>query len=604
MDGDVRLGDLGATATLFDLRGRAIEVDISSPQALTSPHRILYWSHRLSNAVARQEGTEPDQYIADGEHPLLLVGAPGAKALLLETRARRFTVEWYTRCVASTPLSQQARQDLEELISSEDSQHSDQDFTPDSHDTMLVNSSSSNSPPSSPTPGGGRPLPRQAALRSLDTLRTLPLQSSSPSSASSDFTFLGSDDAPVVEDSSEEESESDDDEEILSSETWRGEEGYSPGNLRHLAQRLRSNRTCRCAGVRQITISCPTRIEAQNIHRALSRPHLAGEVDPEAILPGDPHTMTVRQYVAARHPRTIPAQGLFNTNIRIKMIRFPTEIQHDDGRNAAPAPIQPWWFGLWTGDGTHDSTVVSCSTQDLPVIRGKIQQIVGGLNAARRAGTAPLHLWQYENRQSNVLNAHASVWQLAITSTVPGVSLNRWNPFRATMQQLDVLNNNKRHGIPPAFRNARKEDRAALLAGLIDSDGSTTNNRTAYRLTQSLGHRLIVEHAREVALGLGIAVSALNFKRSPHPLNPAILLEQVEIKMYGPNLALLQPYVVIERKRLRPVWINTEMRVLRIEEVEGDGPIMGRQIRLQGHEATTVQLREGYVVYADTARAE
>lgn len=104
-----------------------------------------------------------------------------------------------------------------------------------------------------------------------------------------------------------------------------------------------------------------------------------------------------------------------------------------------------------------------------------------------------------------------------------------------------------------------------------------------------------------MALGLGIAVSPIATAWSRHPLDPAILLEQVEIKMYGSNLAVLQPYFVLERKRLRPVWNNTEMR---IEEVERDGPIMGRQIRLQGHEVTTVQLSEGYVVYADTPEAE
>lgn len=200
--------------------------------------------------------------------------------------------------------------------------------------------------------------------------------------------------------------------------------------------------------------------------------------------------MTVREYVAARQARITPGQGLFNTNMRIKMLRFPFEAQHDEAHSAAPAPIQPWWFGFWTGDGTHDSTVVSCSAEDLaedlPVIRGRIQQIVNGFNATRPDGTAPLHMWQYENRQVNVLDAHDSVWQLAITSTVPDVSINRWNPFRTTMQRLDVRNNNKRNGIPAAFRNARKEDRAAVLAGLLDSYGSTTNNRTAYRLTQSL----------------------------------------------------------------------------------------------------------------------
>lgn len=48
-----------------------------------------------------------------------------------------------------------------------------------------------------------------------------------------------------------------------------------------------------------------------------------------------------------------------------------------------------------------------------------------------------------------------------------------------------------------------------------------------------------------------------------------------------------------------PIDADSGHRALRLEEAEG--PVMGRRIRLPGQEITTIQLREGYVVYADAA---
>lgn len=54
---------------------------------------------------------------------------------------------------------------------------------------------------------------------------------------------------------------------------------------------------------------------------------------------------------------------------------------------------------------------------------------------------------------------------------------------------------------------------------------------------------------------------------------------------------------------LRPTWKDSELRAIRVERHQGDGPVMDRRIRFEGYEAITIQLSEGYIVYADTARA-
>lgn len=52
---------------------------------------------------------------------------------------------------------------------------------------------------------------------------------------------------------------------------------------------------------------------------------------------------------------------------------------------------------------------------------------------------------------------------------------------------------------------------------------------------------------------------------------------------------------------MTPSWIDSELRALLIEEAAG--PVMGRRITLPGHEITTIQLREDYIVDSSSSSA-
>jgi hypothetical protein len=77
--------------------------------------------------------------------------------------------------------------------------------------------------------------------------------------------------------------------------------------------------------------------------------------------------------------------------------------------------------------------------------------------------------------------------------------------------------------------------------------------------------------------------------------------EQLVFGTFDPRLAVLQPHIALARKRVNPSWLDSEQRALLVEEAAGT--VMGSRIALPGHEITTLQLREGYVVYADAPAA-
>lgn len=72
------------------------------------------------------------------------------------------------------------------------------------------------------------------------------------------------------------------------------------------------------------------------------------------------------------------------------------------------------------------------------------------------------------------------------------------------------------------------------------------------------------------------------------------MLESIHLQLHRPNLAKLQPYLTLERKKLRPSWIDAGMRSIGVEQL--NRAQRGHQIRVRGREGSCVQLAEGYVV--------
>lgn len=114
-----------------------------------------------------------------------------------------------------------------------------------------------------------------------------------------------------------------------------------------------------------------------------------------------------------------------------------------------PLSIDPYFFGLWLGDG--HSNVTSVTTGD--------KEIADYVYAY--ADSLGLHV-RTEAQKGNCEILHLGSTRLAGD-----------NSLRNALKRYRVLNN--KH-IPLAYKTASRSDRLALLAGLVDSDGHQSEN--------------------------------------------------------------------------------------------------------------------------------
>jgi len=126
-------------------------------------------------------------------------------------------------------------------------------------------------------------------------------------------------------------------------------------------------------------------------------------------------------------------------------------------------PVDPWFVGVWYGDGTKDLITVSVTTED--------HEISDGLAAV--AANWGLHL-----RCNRKPGNSAAAYALAGTRSQAGSS---GNPLIRVMRQIygDGL------ALPRAYTHGTRKTRLEFLAGLIDSDGFKHGDRVCEVLTKN-----------------------------------------------------------------------------------------------------------------------
>lgn len=141
-----------------------------------------------------------------------------------------------------------------------------------------------------------------------------------------------------------------------------------------------------------------------------------------------------------------------------------------------PLPVDPYFLGLWLGDGnSKDATITSGDPE-----------IVEWLEA---------HAARLGMRLSSSPNSPNS----RIYRTIPHVRPGRGgSPLLRALRSIGVLHN--KH-IPHAYKTASREDRLALLAGVIDTDGYYCGK--GFQLT--LGNEALLDAVIFVARSLGFS---------------------------------------------------------------------------------------------------
>ncbi|KAK9483519.1 hypothetical protein V1527DRAFT_491754 [Lipomyces starkeyi] len=295
--------------------------------------------------------------------------------------------------------------------------------------------------------------------------------------------------------------------------------------------------------------SSMTEKQAQLVLKLLQSDDHHHLVDPLIIRDGEKFCMTVAEYErlccnsVKRHHLKL---------YRVGLAFDPATVSAD----SRALPVDPYFLGLWLGDGTaREATITSVD----PEIPAWLQGYVNRLNCSRTPGAPELHLSKQlsqaagTNRGTNrrPIVATNDVFKYRIAGSQRGSSYGRNRVYNG-LRELGLLRD-KSGGIPAEYMTAGEEARLALIAGLIDSDGTYVKSRSEYRLAQETeSHRKIVYDLKELALSCGISATGV-YIHNREALNGAPDPSVNYSVVLGKGSEKFQKYVLIPRKRMNLV---------------------------------------------------
>ncbi len=160
-------------------------------------------------------------------------------------------------------------------------------------------------------------------------------------------------------------------------------------------------------------------------------------------------------------------------------------------------PIDPYFLGLWLGDGNKDDVVITSSDYEIEEYLNefvkkyenlsllKSTTYAGSVSSTGIKSQKDYHRYRIKNNEENTLN-----------------------PIRQILKNLGVLNN--KH-IPDIYLKSSESNRLKLLAGLIDTDGSLQHNdkhkvSTSFDFRQSEVNKTLFFNVKMLAESLGMTV--------------------------------------------------------------------------------------------------
>ncbi|KAK9486605.1 hypothetical protein V1527DRAFT_451007 [Lipomyces starkeyi] len=172
-----------------------------------------------------------------------------------------------------------------------------------------------------------------------------------------------------------------------------------------------------------------------------------------------------------------------------------------------PLPVDPYFLGLWLGDGSVGKAEIVSSDPEIEVW---LESYVEQLN---RSGHK-LHLTKRLNHSAGTRMANGYVtnvdnFSYRISCQVKKLE-ERYNHVLTGLRELGVLED-KSGGIPCSYMTADENTRLAVIAGLIDSDGTYRKARNDYRFVQvTKEHEKMVYDLKELSISCGISATGVN----------------------------------------------------------------------------------------------
>ena len=299
---------------------------------------------------------------------------------------------------------------------------------------------------------------------------------------------------------------------------------------------------CQCHGFRKVQRRFKTPEQAQLAHTILLGDH-HHLVDPLIVRDNDEFAMTVQEY-----------ERLCSKEIKRDHLKLYRASRTFETSTVSPSqrdlPIDPYFLGLWLGDGTAASSGIASSDREVAVW---LRLYVDRLNSTRPLGARPLFLSEHlihaagtVTRNSYSMNADVVEYKIVCPEQGPGYYLN---PVLNGLRELGLLND-KSQGIPMAYMQADEDARLAVIAGLMESDGTYVKSYNTYRFIQMTeSHKKIVTDLKELALSCGISVTRVHEELTPSSLGAA--LSQPKYTLYlGKGSIKFQHHLLLPRKRM------------------------------------------------------
>jgi len=301
---------------------------------------------------------------------------------------------------------------------------------------------------------------------------------------------------------------------------------------------------CRCGGIQRVQRRFKTCKQAQLAHSILLGNH-CHLIDPMIIRDGDEFSMTVEEYERLCSSEDVKGNHfkLYRAGPACELSTVPSE--------GCSVPVDPYFLGLWLGNGIAASTGILSSDRETAVW---LRSYVNRLNDARPQGARSLQLlerlmYPAGTALRNGYTSQADVFEYKIVCPQQGAGY-LFNPVLDGLQELGLLDD-KSPGIPPAYMESDEATRLAVIAGLIDCDGNYVKSHNTYRFIQTTeAHKKIVHDLKEMALSCGISVTGIREDMVPQGFGFDALLQPTYVVYLGKGSSRFQHHLLLHRKKM------------------------------------------------------
>lgn len=165
-----------------------------------------------------------------------------------------------------------------------------------------------------------------------------------------------------------------------------------------------------------------------------------------------------------------------------KLFRVPIDFDH----LKAKLPLDPYFLGVLLGDGSLGTT---------PLVTTEDSEILAEVYEQARRFEMEVSIYDYNEEK-------CPSYAIRRKSRTEGV--NSVNPIALHLANLDLLNVvGERKFIPHAYKTASREDRLAIVAGLIDTDGSLDEDGVGFDFISK--SEMLIQDLAFIARSLGFA---------------------------------------------------------------------------------------------------